>query len=180
MHLDMADDPTTLAFDPTALACALAAARRGKRRRRPRAARGPEATRADAADPPRLSPTQRRGLAFEDDALALLAGQGLQPLARNLRVSAGEIDLALRDGDTLVLVEVRARGGGRYGGAAASIDHAKQRRLARAAALLLPRLAQRHWHGRIPPVRFDVVLFEGDERPRWLRAAFSVEDGMVR
>lgn len=177
MHLDMADDKIPLSSDPDTLAYTLAAARRGKRRRRPSGSRKP---RAAAKNEPRLSPSQRRGLAFEDDALELLAGHGLQPLARNLRASPGEIDLALRDGDTLVLVEVRARGNGRYGGAGASIDRAKQRRLARAAALLLPRLAERHWNGRIPPVRFDAVLFDGDARPQWVRAAFSIDDGMVR
>lgn len=159
--------------DPSTLAYALAAERRRRmRKRRPRT-RG-----ADAAetDPPRLSPTQRRGLAFEEQALELLARHGLQPLARNLRATPGEIDLALRDGDTLVLVEVRARGSERYGGAAASIDRAKQRRLARAAAQLLPRLAQRHWNGRLPPVRFDAVLFDGD-KAEWVQAAFSVDNG---
>lgn len=174
----MADDPTPPAPDPALLAYTLAAARRGERRRRPGA---PKKTRTGAAgEPTRLSPSQQRGLAFEDEALELLAGRGLQPLARNLRVAPGEIDLALRDGDTLVLVEVRARGDGRYGGAAASIGRAKQRRLVQAAALLLPGLAQRHWNGRIPPVRFDAVLFDGGERPQWVRAAFSVDDGMVR
>jgi len=131
-------------------------------------------------DPPRLSPSQRRGLDFEDRAQALLARHGLQPLARNLRASPGEIDLALRDGDTLVLVEVRARGNDRFGGAAASIDRAKQQRLAQAAALLLPRLARAHWRGRTPAVRFDAVLFEGDAPPQWVRGAFSVQPGMVR
>ncbi|ARP93343.1 YraN family protein [Bordetella genomosp. 13] len=159
--------------DPSTLAYALAAERRRRmRKRRPRTRRAG----ADEADPPRLSPTQRRGLAFEERALELLARHGLQPLARNLRATPGEIDLALRDGDTLVLVEVRARGSERYGGAAASIDRAKQRRLARAAALLLPRLAQRHWNGRLPPVRFDAVLFDG-AKVEWVQAAFSVDNG---
>ncbi|KAG1435966.1 hypothetical protein G6F57_020880 [Rhizopus arrhizus] len=40
----------------------------------------------------------------------------------------------MRDGDTLVFVEVRARGPTRFGGAAASIGRDKQARLARAAA----------------------------------------------
>ncbi|CAM3675225.1 UPF0102 protein Bpet0439 [Bordetella sputigena] len=121
----------------------------------------------------RLSPTQHIGGDYEDQALALLRRAGLQPLARNLRCRAGEIDLALRDGNTLVLVEVRARGDGRYGGAAASVGPDKQARLVRAAWTLLPTLATRGWSGRQPAVRFDVIAFEG-ETPLWLRHAFDV------
>lgn len=161
---------------PTAddlLAYALAdAARRGQLRRRrcKRHARKSSSRKQD----PQLSPTQRKGLDFEDRALELLAGAGLQLLARNLRAAPGEIDLVMRDGDTLVLVEVRARANASHGGAGASIDPAKQRRLARAAALVLPDLARRHWQGRVPPVRFDAVLFDAG-RALWLRHVFLSE-----
>ena len=121
----------------------------------------------------RLSPTQRLGSDYEDQALALLRRAGLRPLARNLRCRAGEIDLALRDGDTLVLVEVRGRGGDCYGGAAASVGPDKQARLIRSAWCLLPAWASACWDGRRPAVRFDVVAFEG-ETPLWLRHAFDV------
>lgn len=94
-------------------------------------------------------------------------------LARNLHCRAGEIDLAMREGDILVLVEVRSRQADAYGGAAASIGRDKQARLARAAAHWLPELARRHWHGLPPAVRFDAVLFDGG-RVRWLRAAFEL------
>lgn len=93
--------------DTLRLACelALAARRRAdKRRRRARPRGAPE----DA--PVRRSPMQRRGDLHEDAALRLLLAQGLVLLARNLWTRAGEIDLAMRDGDTLVFVEVRARG----------------------------------------------------------------------
>ena len=140
-------------------------ARRRAARRRPRA--GPR--RPAAA--PRRSPTQRTGDGHEDAAARLLTRRGLRLLARNLHCRHGEIDLALREGDTLVLVEVRARRGGRYGGAAGSIDAAKQARLALAAAYWLPRLARAHWSGATPAVRFDAVVFEGGE-PAWLRGIF--------
>jgi putative endonuclease len=127
---------------------------------------------ASAAEPPRLSPTQRRGNDYELRALELLQGAGLRPLAVNLRCRAGEIDLAMRDGDTLVLVEVRFRSDGRFGGAAASIERSKQARLVRAARCVLPRLAAMHWSGREPRVRFDVVAFDKGT-PVWLRHAFD-------
>lgn len=79
----------------------------------------------------------------------------------------------MRDGAVLVFVEVRARRDARFGGAAASIGAAKQRRLAQAAAYWLPRLAARHWRGVPPAARFDVVAFESGVA-RWLRDAFLV------
>ncbi|AOB29628.1 hypothetical protein AKI39_01445 [Bordetella sp. H567] len=159
----MTDDTSARLFESARRAQA------ARLRRRQRAPRPP--TPADR--PPRLSPRQQVGSDYEERALALLARAGLRPLARNLRCRAGEIDLALRDGDTLVLVEVRARGDVRYGGAAASVGWAKQARLIRAARCLLPGLVARHWPARPPRVRFDVVAFE-DDTPLWLRHAFDV------
>ncbi|MBV7484506.1 YraN family protein [Bordetella sp. BOR01] len=148
-------------------------ARRAQQRllKRRRAAAGRSARQPAETAKPRTSPTQQAGSAHESQALRLLASAGLVPLARNLHCRTGEIDLVMRDGDTLVFVEVRARASGRYGGAAASVGRAKQARLLRSAALLLPDLAHRHWSGRIPPVRFDVVAFEAGG-VHWLPAAF--------
>ncbi len=83
------------------------------------------------------------------------------------------MDLILREPDgTLVFVEVRARSapagalGGAWGGAAASIGRAKQRRIVYAAQHWLLRLSA------LPPCRFDVVAIDGD-RVEWLRGAFD-------
>jgi putative endonuclease len=158
------DDSSTLAFE-----LARAAQRKSLRRRRhaPRAAATPH------DDPPRLSPAQRRGADYEERALQLLLRAGLRLLARNLRCPMGEIDLVMRDGPSLVMVEVRARTSRRFGGAAASVGTAKQARLLRTAAYLLPGLARRHWAGNEPAVRFDVVAFDDDE-PTWLPHAFAL------
>ena len=56
-----------------------------------------------------------------------------------------------------------------FGGAAASVDRFKQKRLQRAA---------QHWllqhHGeRWPPCRFDVVTVQGDGTIEWIRDAFA-------
>ena len=120
------------------------------------------------------SPSQRDGARGENRALELLQRAGLQLLARNLRCRAGEIDLVMRDGEQLVFVEVRRRRTERYGGAAASIGAAKQRRLLRAAAWFLGPLAQAHWAGRTPPCRFDVVALESDGA-HWLKDAFRAD-----
>lgn len=114
--------------------------------------------------------TKQQGDAAEDRALAHLQARGLRLVARNYRTpgrGGGEIDLVMRDADgTLVFVEVRQRTRGRYGGAAASIGWAKQRRIVLAARHFLMRL------GAPPPCRFDVISMEGGGI-QWMRAAFD-------
>ncbi|WP_088279684.1 YraN family protein [Ideonella sp. A 288] len=117
--------------------------------------------------------TKAVGDAAEDRALAHLQRQGLRLECRNYRLAGGprqrgaEIDLILRDRDgTLVFCEVRARRGAAHGGAAATVDLAKQRRLVRAATHYLMRFAT------LPPCRFDVVAVDGDALD-WLRGAFE-------
>lgn len=109
-----------------------------------------------------------RGRRAEALAAEFLRSQGLAVLAANYRCRAGEIDLVLRDGDSIVFAEVRLRTNRFYGGAAASIDARKRRRLIAAA---------RHWLAgrRPPPCRFDVVLLDSLESPKidWIRDAFS-------
>ncbi len=92
------------------------------------------------------SETQRSGFAAEQVALDYLLSRGLRLVARNFRVRLGELDLVMADGDQLVFVEVRRRASTRFGGAAASVTPAKQRRVRRAAqAFLSTALAGRAW-----------------------------------
>ena len=114
----------------------------------------------------RRSAAQSLGDAGEERAARFLESHGMTIVARNYRTRLGEIDLIARDGDVLVFVEVRLRADDRFGGAAASIGPAKQRRLAAAASAYLSRL------GRAPRCRFDVVTLERGE-PAWLRGAFD-------
>jgi putative endonuclease len=109
--------------------------------------------------------TPTRGAQAEDLAAAHLERQGLRLVARNFRTRHGEIDLVMRDGATLVFVEVRLRTTSGYGGAAASITAAKRARLVAAAQGYLAQL------GREPPCRFDAVLLDGlaATRIEWLR-----------
>jgi len=110
------------------------------------------------------------GDAAEDRALAHLLDAGLRLVARNYRTpgrGGGEIDLVMRDGATLVFVEVRRRSRTDFGGAAASVGWVKQRRIVFAARHFLLRL-----RGAVPPCRFDVVAVE-EGRIEWLRAAFD-------
>ncbi len=114
----------------------------------------------------RRTARQHTGDAAEDAGLAHLRNQGLQLVERNFRCRGGEIDLIMRDGATVVFVEVRARASDSHGGAAASVTPAKQRRLILAAQTWLQ--AQ----PGTPPCRFDVVALEGG-RMQWLRNAIE-------
>ncbi len=126
------------------------------------AARRREAARTRRAD----------GAAGEDRALAHLQAAGLVLVARNARFRVGEIDLVMRDGSALVFVEVRFRGARGHGGAGASVQAGKQRRLVRAAGAWLA-----HHPGMAAlPCRFDVVALDGPaDAPTlaWHRAAFT-------
>lgn len=105
------------------------------------------------------------GSEAEEQAARHLERHGLKILARNYRCRGGEIDLVCRDGATLVFVEVRLRTNAGYGGAAASITPAKQRRLTLAANHYLA--------GKpLPACRFDAVLLDG-ENLDWIRNAFE-------
>jgi putative endonuclease len=120
----------------------------------------------------RRTRAQRIGDAGEADALAFLIARGLRPLARNVRYKAGEIDLVMLDGATLVFVEVRRRGRTDFGDALDSVDARKARKLATAARLYL----QRHAQHATRDCRFDVVGFDADAAPRWVRGAFTLDD----
>ncbi|OWY38201.1 YraN family protein [Xenophilus sp. AP218F] len=106
------------------------------------------------------------GREAEDRALALLQGQGLKLVARNWHCRGGELDLIMREGATLVFVEVRHRAASRFGSAADSITAAKLRKLQLAAEVYLAR------HGIDAPCRFDAVVSVGDAPPQWLKNIF--------
>lgn len=114
------------------------------------------------------------GTEAEDAALAYLKRAGLKLLQRNYRCKAGEIDLVMLDGSTLVLVEVRYRSTEQFGGAAASVTFWKQRRVINAARhLLATRRDLRRY-----PARFDVIAISALRREvQWIKSAFVAEYG---
>lgn len=116
------------------------------------------------------SPTVKTGLAHEQIALDHLLAQGLKLERRNYRCRLGEIDLIMREGQTVVFVEVRYRRSARHGGALASISRAKARRVALSAQTYL-----KQHHGTLDiPMRFDVIALDGPTPDlRWLKAAFE-------
>lgn len=115
------------------------------------------------------------GARAEALARARLERAGLRSLAANVRFRGGEIDLVMRDGATVVFVEVRYRRCAAFGDGAASVDRRKRRRIALAARLYLagrPDLAS-------AACRFDVVTLAGPALSpaiEWLRDAFRMDD----
>jgi putative endonuclease len=108
------------------------------------------------------------GKSAEDLAAAYLVARGLTLLERNYHCRMGEIDLILRDRDTLVFAEVRLRKHADFGGAAASITPSKQRRVLAAARYYLSGRTER-------PCRFDVLVLErlSDDAIEWIKDAFG-------
>lgn len=118
-----------------------------------------------------LTRPRDRGAQAEDEALAHLQAAGLQLIARNFLARGGEIDLVMRDGASLVFVEVRYRKDASHGDGAASVAGIKQRRLQAAARQFLAD----HPAERLRATRFDVVSL-GSGGLRWVRGAFVADD----
>jgi putative endonuclease len=113
------------------------------------------------------------GLYWETAASAYLERHGVETLLKRYRCRLGELDLVCADGNTLVIVEVRARRSDGLVSALASVDARKQRRIVRATRHLLMRHPA--WCAR--PIRFDVVAIENIDRSEpdvlWIKAAFD-------
>jgi putative endonuclease len=121
------------------------------RRLKPRA-------RASAPSPENIAKASRRsalGVSAEEAVADYLSALGLEILATNVRVGRFEIDLIARDGDTIVIIEVRTRGASSWQRALDSIDARKRARLRAAAARLW-----RDRFGKMPGIdrmRFDAA-----------------------
>lgn len=107
----------------------------------------------------------------EELAARHLEGAGLEVVARNWRCSEGEIDIVAREGDTLVVCEVKTRSGTAFGDPAEAVDAVKAARLRR---LCLRYLAAEGIGWR--DLRFDVVTVlrrpDADPVVTHLRGAF--------
>jgi putative endonuclease len=115
-------------------------------------------------------PATERGKQAEHLACEWLTRRGLTLVERNYRCPFGEIDLVMRQGATLVFVEVRLRRSGAYGTPAETVDGRKQARLRATAEHYL---AARRDSKK--PCRFDIVALTGsdsDHEVEWLQNAF--------
>jgi putative endonuclease len=117
--------------------------------------------------------SQQLGYLAEQQARDYLMAQGLGWVNSNYRCRLGEIDLIMREGDYLVFVEVRSRASNAFGGAIASITHAKRQKLIKTASvyILKNKLQDKQ------AIRFDVLSMEGKPpKITWIKNAFGLDD----
>jgi putative endonuclease len=104
-----------------------------------------------------------------------LIQRGYLLLAENFRTRLGEIDLILRQGRTLVFVEVKTRRSIVHGHPFEAVTPRKQAQLSRVA---LEYMGREGWHDR--PARFDVVgilITPEGERIELVQNAFEMSLG---
>lgn len=110
-----------------------------------------------------------RGRFGEQLAAAHLQAQGLMVLDRNWRCDVGEVDIVARDGDALVICEVKTRSSRRFGSPLEAITPEKAARLRRLAACWV------RAHGVRPlSIRIDlvgIVLGSGEPEIEHVRGA---------
>lgn len=112
----------------------------------------------------------QKGLAGEKLAENYLRGLGWGILATNWRSGRFEVDIIGRDGNVLVMVEVKTRSSDQITFPEAAVDEKKQRMLLSAAAQYI---YDTNWEGEC---RFDVVAIvldsAGNSRIRHFEDAF--------
>ncbi len=99
-----------------------------------------------------MARAQAIGRYGEDVAARYLVAAGMRVLDRNWRCDIGEIDIVARDGNTLVICEVKTRSGLGYGSPLEGVTRAKADRQRRLAGRWLTAAGL-----RVPDVRIDVV-----------------------
>lgn len=95
---------------------------------------------------------ERNGTAGEALAASYLALKGCDVVARNTRIAGVEVDLLADQGATRVLVEVKFRSRGDYGGAALAVSRVQSERLRRAARAVAAETRR--------AVRIDLIALE--------------------
>ncbi|MDF2940268.1 MAG: protein Nwat [Gammaproteobacteria bacterium] len=106
----------------------------------------------------------------ENLALSFLKKKGLKLIAKNFYSRFGEIDLIMRDKETLVFVEVRYRGSEKFGSSLESVSWHKQQRLIKTAEYYLLSSPQNL------PCRFDVLAVSphNTQSINWIKNAFGL------
>ena len=122
-----------------------------------------------------IAPAQRRhrGHTYEQLACDYLSGQGLEFIEANYLCRGGEIDLIMRDGHTLVFVEVRFRSSSTFVDPILSINQRKQHKVRRTALTYM-----KHRFGSTQlACRIDVVGITPDPNGelvfRWIKNAIG-------
>jgi putative endonuclease len=97
-------------------------------------------------------PRHQLGRRGEHLAEKYLKQQGMKTIARHYSTPVGELDLVMRDGETVVFAEVKTRRDRKWAEPQDAVRYAKQRCLTRAAQWFIHR---KGWDDR--PCRFDMI-----------------------
>ncbi|WP_310496054.1 YraN family protein [Sandarakinorhabdus sp.] len=112
---------------------------------------------------------EAKGRRAEWIAAAWLWLRGYRLLGRRVRAAGGEIDLVMRDGDSLVFVEVKARA--TLDSGLLALHPAARRRIDAASRQLAP-----HWSRGCVSSRIDVVVIRPWRWPVHFKAAWREGD----
>lgn len=120
-----------------------------------------------------MNEKQTLGKWGEMEAIRILKEEGLEVIEANWTFLHLEIDIVAKDGDTLVIVEVKTRGTNEYGEPEMFVTRAKQKKLIRATNWYME-------HKKLTnEVRFDVIgivkNFDG-VMTSYVKDAFSAVD----
>ena len=114
------------------------------------------------------------GALGEELAARFLQSKGYAVIERNFHARFGEIDLIAKDADTLLFVEVKARGIASLGVPCEAVNHAKQQKLIKTALHYIS------LHGLPLQPRFDVIEVyihpTGTHKIRQIKNAFEAGD----
>ena len=120
-----------------------------------------------------ITANQHTGQQAELAACHFLQSKGLSLLENNYLCPQGEIDLIMKDNNSIVFVEVRYRRDTRYGTGAETVDRRKQNKLLAAAAHYL----QKNPEAARKACRFDVISLttnnNGEQKLDWIPDAFQ-------
>lgn len=99
------------------------------------------------------------GISGEEIAKNLLVSKGMRIIDSNVNFhGVGELDIVAMDGNTLVIVEVKARATDKMGHPLEAITSKKRKRIVAATGAYLEKCEER-WSD----IRFDVVTILGDK-----------------
>lgn len=99
---------------------------------------------------------QGKGKKGEAQALDYLQAKGYSLLRRNFRNKRSEIDLIMKEGQTIVFIEVKYRSSNRFGYPEEFVTPRQQKSIILGAEQYL---IENGWDGNI---RFDIVAISGD------------------
>lgn len=111
------------------------------------------------------------GQKAETFAARYLKHQGLKLLERNFTSSFGEIDLIMKDNETLVFIEVKFRTDSDWADAVETVTISKQQKIIKTAK----HYKQKHKISEYIACRFDVIAIDNElnaENTEWFKHAF--------